>query len=221
MAKLIIKFKNEVVDRIELKQGDMKIGRKPGNDIQIDNLAVSGVHANLFTIGEDTFIEDLQSTNGTMVNNRSITKHHLHGGDVISIGKHELVYATGGEDESVVPTHDFTKTVIIGPEGLPGAAPAAAKAPADTSGKHGAIFVLNGANNGKRIELTKLTTSLGKAGSKQGAINKTAKGFVITPVVGGDGTPILNGRPVPADGTLLKNGDIIEVAGTRLQFYYK
>ena len=63
MAKIIIKFNNDVIDHIDLKQGDMKIGRKPGCDIFIDNLAISGEHANIFTVGEDSFIQDLGSTN--------------------------------------------------------------------------------------------------------------------------------------------------------------
>ena len=70
MAKIIIKFNNDVVDHIDLKQGDMKIGRKPGCEIHVDNLSVSGEHANIFTVGEDSFIQDLGSTNGTFINNK-------------------------------------------------------------------------------------------------------------------------------------------------------
>ena len=132
MAKFIIKLNNNVVDHVELGQGDMKIGRKAGCEIHLDNLSVSGEHANIFTIGEDSFVQDLGSTNGTYVNNKKITKHHLKDGDSIAVGKYTLVYLS----EAVRETSPFAKTVAItGPASdtrpAPAAKPpaAAAKAP--------------------------------------------------------------------------------------------
>lgn len=234
MAKLILKFNNEVIDHIELTQGDMRIGRKPTNEIFVDNLAVSGEHANIFTIGEDSFVQDLGSTNGTFVNNKRITKHHLKNGDVIAIGKHSMVFFTedtGAEEH----TEDFAKTVILGSPAAPAAAaPEAPKAnyadetmamkgdpKADTAQRQGAIFVLSGANSGKRIELTKSVTNLGKTGRVSGAIMRQPQGYSLASHSGGDDVK-LNGR-VLGGGTeeTLKNGDVIEVAGTRLQFYLK
>ncbi|MBI5782954.1 MAG: FHA domain-containing protein [Gammaproteobacteria bacterium] len=235
MAKIIIKFNNDVVDHIDLKQGDMKIGRKPGCEIQIDNLSVSGEHANIFTVGEDSFIQDLGSTNGTFINNKKITKHHLKNGDTVVIGKHSLIYFTDSA-RAGRPPEDFAKTVIINPsrtvEPKP-AAPAAIEAAAITletkpkdspkvevnQRRIGAIFVLSGLNSGKRVDLTKKITNLGSAGKRAGAITQTTEGFTLAP--GADETPKLNGRPVPPEGSKLKNGDVIEVAGTRLQFYLK
>ncbi|MBI3570034.1 MAG: FHA domain-containing protein [Gammaproteobacteria bacterium] len=235
MAKIIIKFNNDVVDHIDLKQGDMKIGRKPGCEIQIDNLSVSGEHANIFTVGEDSFIQDLGSTNGTFINNKKITKHHLKNGDTVVIGKHSLIYFTDSA-RAGRPPEDFAKTVIINPsrtvEPKP-AAPAAIEAAAITletkpkdapkvevsQRRIGAIFVLSGLNSGKRIDLTKKITNLGSAGKRAGAITQTTEGFTLAP--GADETPKLNGRPVPPEGSKLKNGDVIEVADTRLQFYLK
>lgn len=219
MAKLILKFANEVIDHIELRQGDMKIGRRPGTDIQIDNLAVSGEHANLFTIGEDTFIQDLGSTNGTFVNNKQITKHHLRNGDTISIGKHTLVYITEESAASDV-TEDFSKTVIISPGSMQ-SAPAPSPAPSAPAGTRGVIIILNGANSGKQIPLTKSITSLGKTGKKAGSIQQTDKGYLLTPSEGSNENPVLNGKPVTSEGSLLKNGDVIEVSGTRIQFALK
>ena len=236
MAKIIIKFNNDVIDHIDLKQGDMKIGRKPGCDILIDNLAISGEHANIFTVGEDSFIQDLGSTNGTFINNKKITKHHLKNGDAIVIGKHTLVYLT--ESGHNKQPDDFAKTVIISsttrePPEAKAAAPAASEPAAitvETVGKeapaaakaelrHGAIFVLSGVNSGKRIDLTKKVTNLGRTGKRAGSITQTIDGYVLAS--GEDEAPKLNGRPVPAAGIKLKNGDVIEVAGTRLQFYLK
>ncbi len=85
--------------------------------------------------------------------------------------------------------------------------------------RFGAIFVLSGVNSGKRIDLTKKITNLGSAGKRAGAITQTTDGFMLAP--GADETPKLNGRPIPHEGSKLKNGDVIEVAGTRLQFYLK
>lgn len=233
MAKLILKFNEEVIDHVEITQGDMKIGRKASCDIFLDNLAVSGEHANIFTIGEDSFVQDLGSTNGSFVNNKKITKHHLKSGDVISIGKHTLIYyaETQGKDEH---TEDFAKTVIINPDPAPAKpaepskdfaketmAPTASRK--NASDRQGAIFVLNGANSGRRLDLNKAVTNLGKAGKVSGAITRTSDGnYQLTGAAGGAIGPKLNGRDVPpGNGAILKNGDIIEVAGTRLQFYLK
>lgn len=115
MAKLIVKFNNEVADHIDIKQGDMKVGRRPGCEVFLDNLSVSGEHANIFTIGEDSFIQDLNSTNGTFINNKKITKHHLRNGDAVVIGKHTLIYLT---DQVAAKPQDFAKTVIINPAAM-------------------------------------------------------------------------------------------------------
>ncbi len=224
MAKLIIKFNNDVVDHVELKQGDMKLGRKPGCDIVLDNLAVSGEHANVFTIGGDSFIQDLNSTNGTFINNKKITKHHLRNGDQVVIGKHTLVYMSDSA-QNERPTEDFAKTVIISPAAreavtpAPMPRPAPPVAPTAPAPQQGALFVLSGANSGKRIELTKQVTNLGKTGKRAGSITREADGYLLAG--GEDDPPKLNGRPISPEGTKLKNGDIIEVAGTRLQFYLK
>src|SRR3990172_3190425 len=173
MAKIIIKFNNDVVDHIDLKQGDMKIGRKPGCEIHIDNLSVSGEHANIFTVGEDSFIQDLGSTNGTFINNKKITKHHLKSGDAVVIGKHSLIYFSESVRDDR-PPDEFAKTVIINPSrtvepkptapvsvSVPvSAAPEAAAITLETKPKDsprvaverrrvGAIFVLSGMNSGK------------------------------------------------------------------------
>lgn len=227
MAKLIIKINNDVIDHVELRQGDMKIGRKPGCDIFLDNLSVSGEHANIFTIGEDSFIQDLNSTNGTFINNKRITKHHLRNGDVVTVGKYTLVYMT--EPAETRPA-DFAKTVIINPiareepAAPPPVPPAPGPAPAKPAarkgeGRLGALYVLSGVSSGKRIDLTKSVTNLGKTGRRAGTITRDQDGYLLAP--GADETPKLNGRPVPAEGVVLKNGDIIEVAGTRLQFYFR
>lgn len=218
MAKFIIKLNNNVVDHVELGQGDVKIGRKAGCEIHLDNLSVSGEHANIFTIGDDSFVQDLGSTNGTYVNNKKITKHHLKDGDSIAVGKYTLVYLS----EAVRETSPFAKTVAItGPASdtrpAPAAKPpaAAAKAP----GQAALITLSGGGTPGKRIELAKTVTNLGKAGKRSGSITRMPDGYHLA---AGEGeAPKLNGRAISAKNVKLRNGDIIEVAGARLQFHLK
>lgn len=231
MAKLIIKFNDVVIDQIVVKQGDMNIGRRPGSEILLDNMAVSGSHATLFTIGEDSFVQDLNSTNGTFVNNKRVAKHHLESGDVITIGNHTLTYVN---ENAAKGAANLAKTVIISPhkqeEMLAGAskpAPAAPAAPAARepapvadAGKVGSLFILSGSNSGKRIDLTMPVTNLGRAGRRAGVISRSGSRYLLMP--GDEGqTPRLNGTKVGASGEELKNGDMIEVADARMQFYLK
>jgi len=226
MAKLIIKFNDVVIDQIVLKQGDMNIGRRPGSEILLDNMAVSGNHASIFTIGEDSFVQDLNSTNGTFVNNKRVAKHHLDNGDVVTIGNHSLTYLNEKASKS---GPDFAKTVIINPQkqeemlaqaGKP--APVASKdAPPVAEPRLGSLFILSGANNGKRIDLTSAVTNLGRAGKRAGVISRAGNGRYILLPGDNNEAPRLNGVRVSASGEELKNGDVIEAADSRMQFYLK
>lgn len=132
MAKLILSVDGTVLKEYSLAKERITIGRKPHNDIQVDNLAVSGEHAAIITILNDSFIEDLNSTNGTLVNGKPIKKHFLQHNDVIEIGKHKLKYFN--DKPLAADTSDFEKTMIIrkpsaaapAPAVAPAAAPAAA-----------------------------------------------------------------------------------------------
>ena len=111
MAKLILSVNGTVLKEITLTKERMVLGRKPHNDIQVDNLAVSGEHAAIITILNDSFIEDLNSTNGTLVNGKPIKKHFLQNNDVIEIGKHKLKYFN--DAPVAASSADFEKTMII------------------------------------------------------------------------------------------------------------
>ena len=111
MAKLILSVDGQVLKEFPLSKERTLIGRKPHNDIQIDNLAVSGEHAAIITILNDSFIEDLGSTNGTMVNGKPIKKHFLQNNDVVEIGKHKLKYFNDAPAQASAA--DFEKTMII------------------------------------------------------------------------------------------------------------
>jgi FHA domain-containing protein len=125
MAKLILSMDGLVLKEIALTKERTTIGRKPHNDIQIDNLAVSGEHAVIVTILQDSFLEDLGSTNGTVVNGQPIKKHFLQNNDIVELGKYKLKYvneAVAGQ----VKAADFEKTMVL----RPGSVKAATAAPA-------------------------------------------------------------------------------------------
>jgi predicted component of type VI protein secretion system len=118
MAKLILSMDGLVLKEITLTKERTTIGRKPHNDIQIDNLAVSGEHAVIVTILNDSFLEDLGSTNGTLVNGQPIKKHFLQNADVIELGKYRLKYISDVPAAAKGP-QDFEKTMVIRPGGMP------------------------------------------------------------------------------------------------------
>jgi len=225
MAKLVLSLNGAVQGEFELDQERFTIGRKPENDIQIDNLAVSGKHSMIISILDDSFLEDLGSTNGTYVNGKLVD------GDVIAIGKHELKYlnenASDDEDE-------FEKTMIIKP-GSASAAVAAAQAaenagaaaeptpqagaPAASGGMPlGRLTVLNGPIAGKELELTKALITLGKPGTQVAVISRRPQGYFLTHIESSGGFPVVNGAEIGAKAYQLKDGDTIELAGIKMEF---
>src|SRR3990170_6584504 len=123
MAKLILSMDGLVLKEIPLSKERTTIGRKPHNDIQIDNLAVSGEHAVIVTILNDCFLEDLGSTNGTLVNGNPVKKHFLKNNDVVELGKYRLKFVA----EAPVPAAtaekaDFEKTMVLRPAAMKAAA---------------------------------------------------------------------------------------------------
>ena len=133
MAKLILSLEGSMIREVPLDKERTMIGRKASNEIQIENLAVSGEHACIVTILNDSFLEDLGSTNGTLVNGNPIKKHILQNNDVIEIGKYKLKYVADAPAAGHAASEDFEKTMILRPAAKPAAAPAvkpAGEAPA-------------------------------------------------------------------------------------------
>ena len=239
MAKLVLSLNGAVQGEFELSRERLSIGRKADNDIQIDNLAVSGKHALVITILDDSFLEDLGSTNGTYVNGKLIKKHALKDGDVVGLGKHELKYVN---EHATADDEDFEKTMIIRP-GSASAAVAAAKAAEDagaaaekaapaaaapaTAGTPssgmplGKLHVLNGPIAGKELELTKALITLGKPGVQVAVISRRPQGYFLTHIEGdskGDNFPIVNGTPMGPQAYTMQTGDVIELAGIKMEF---
>ena len=266
MAKLILSMDGLVLKEISVTKERTTIGRKPHNDIQIDNLAVSGEHAVIVTILNDSFLEDLGSTNGTVVNGNPIKKHFLQNNDVIELGKYKLKFV--GEPAAALGAEkaDFEKTMVLRPAAMKaaaehakamtgGGAPQAAGAPqvagaarasaslqaavsataagiADKDPRLapappvkpaqplGAIQLLSGNNAGKELELSKPLTTLGKPGVGVAVLTRRPQGYFITHVEGAN-RPAVNGQQIGAAPHALKDHDVIELAGVKMEFFLK
>jgi pSer/pThr/pTyr-binding forkhead associated (FHA) protein len=194
MPKMIISLDGVVLKEVQLTKDRTSFGRRPYNDIVIDNMSVSGEHAVLQMSGSEGYIEDLNSTNGTYVNGKSVKKQLLNNDDIVEIGKYRIQYIN---------------------EAVP-AEPAKPAAPAPAA-VNAAIRVMTGAAAGREMALVKEVTRIGKPGVAVAAITRMPQGFVLAHVEGVN-QPALNGAPVGSEAVALKNGDMIELAGTQMQF---
>lgn len=246
MAKLILSMDNLVLKEIPLNKERTTLGRKAHNDIQIDNLAISGEHAVIVTILNDSFLEDLNSTNGTFVNGQQVKKHFLQNNDVIELGKYRLKYVN--EAPAQASQADFEKTMVLRPDMMrkaaeqaahkpaaeaavphmaPPVTPAPAPAPAPAAAPQGApvtplgaIQVLNGSNAGKTLDLTKSLTTLGKPGVQVAVIARRPHGYFLTHVEGAR-FPTVNGVAIDTQAHELKDHDVIELAGVKMEFFFR
>lgn len=281
-AKLILSMDGAVLQEYVLGKERMTIGRKPHNDIVIDNLAVSGEHAAVVTILNDSFLEDLDSTNGVMVNGVAVKKHFLQNNDLIEIGKYKLRYLNMQQSQAAAAEDDYEKTIVLrkpasAPKVNPPAAPVshemtgkfeaetpkpivppsvAAPAPAQQEGNReavqqaagvqvdsaavtaahpaasapqgqpsaavplAAVQILTGPNAGKELELVKNLTTLGKPGVQVVVVTRRPHGYFITHVEGAN-YPSLNGKTLDAHQHPLSNHDIIDLAGVKMEFFFK
>ena len=265
MAKLILSMDGLVLKEIPLTKERTTIGRKPHNDIQIDNLAVSGEHAVIVTILNDSFLEDLGSTNGTLVNGNTVKKHFLQNNDVVELGKYKLKYIAEASAAQPAEKADFEKTMVLRPSAMraaaeqakamggagaqpqtaeaarvaalqavgtaaqaagtaekpaaaaPLAAPAAPPRPAQPLG---AIQIISGGSAGKELELTKPLTTLGKPGVQVAVLTRRPQGYFITHVEGA-AQPNVNGQSIGTAPHALKDHDLIELAGVKMEFFIK
>ncbi|MBA3594676.1 MAG: FHA domain-containing protein [Polaromonas sp.] len=211
MPKMIVSIDGVVIKEVQLTKDRTSLGRRPYNDIVIDNLAVSGEHAVLQMSGNEVFVEDLNSTNGTYLNGKAVKKQQLNNGDTVEIGKYKIKYV------NEVVGAGFEKTMIIKAGSVTPAARAAPTAPAEGGTGNAAIRVMSGAAAGREVALVKVVTTIGKPGVAVAAITKRPQGFVVAHVEG-DSKPTLNGAPIGVEPVSLKNGDVLELAGTQMQF---
>ncbi len=239
MAKLILSMDGLVLKEVVLTKERTTIGRKPHNDLVIDNLAVSGEHAVIVTILNDSFLEDLGSTNGTFVNGQPVKKHFLQNGDVVELGKYKIRFvadmvemnneldrtlvrqAAAPSNTAAAATQDLGQTasmlslspaVTTNPnlQGAP-VVPSAEPQP------QAAVRILSGPNTGRELQLTKALTTLGRPGVQVAVITRRPQGYYITHVEGAE-FPVVNGRTLGSEAQLLADKDIVVLSGTRMEF---
>lgn len=249
MAKLILSLDNAFLSEYPLDQDRVTIGRRPTNDVHIDNLAVSGEHAAIIKLGNDFYIEDLESTNGTLVNSKVVKKHLLQQGDLVEFGKYQLKYindaATSNPDIDAGET-DFEKTMIIRPsamkamESKPVEPPVAipktppsipVSAPPVSAPAAASSITPPGAG-----EFTgKIQVLNGSSSGRELVLNKALTTLgkpgvqvaVITKRpngyfithVEGQVFPIVNGASTGAQAFALNDHDVVELAGVKMEFY--
>ncbi|MEN6319846.1 MAG: FHA domain-containing protein [Syntrophaceae bacterium] len=232
MAKVLLKFKEAVVKEIPLDQDVITIGRKEGNNIIIDNQAVSGRHAQIVKEGDSIFVEDANSLNGTYVNGQKISKFELFNGDVILIGVHTLEVISDKVREAdakgfAVRGRSMDETMVIAAEDKKKILASVDKAKPDVLG---GFIVIEGSTEKKDYLLKERITSIGKENSAgihlkgffapkvAALINRRKEGYFITPA-GGKSLKV-NGQEVDHRYDM-KDGDIVEIASLKLQFYIK
>jgi len=241
MAKLILKFEDRILREIPVGQSPVTIGRLLNNTVAIDNPAVSGQHARLVVEGGQYILEDLNSRNGTFVNNQPINRHMLREGDVVAIGKHTLAFHMVGKGEAAeaapgavsapaAAVQDFGGTVYLDTKAqkellTKSAAQTKAAAPA-TGPKQGVLTVLSGRTDEREYTLQAQTTLVGKSSTAQirlkgwfkpqmaAAITRKGTGYMLTPL---SGKAQVNNQPLKQSYEL-KPGDVVHISGVTLQF---
>ena len=220
MPRLVLSLDGVVLREVTLSKDRTTIGRRSHNDIVIDNLAVSGEHAVLIANGEDTYLEDLGSTNGTTVNGQPIKKHLLQSGDTVEIGKYRLRYQVDGvhSEESAVDidTSQPLRREFYGP----GPSTIQLRHPGgqDTAPQPNAMIkILTGANAGRELALVKALTTVGRPGHQVAVITRRPTGYFIAHVEG-EIFPMVNGQNLGSAAHPLHNGDVIELAGVQMEF---
>lgn len=251
MAKIIVTLNDAILDEFSLVKVRTNIGRRPNNDIHLDNLAISGEHATIVKMGSDYFIEDMDSTNGTLVNGEATKKQLLKHQDVIELGKYQLKFLNDNSEvhSSFNASSAFEKTMMMHPSAINparakktkatvandispssaqtaraeerslSAAESASATPAHVAnGMVGKIQVLNGSGSGRELVLNKALTTLGRTGVQVAVITKRPQGYFITHVEG-KVLPVVNGVSTGVQAFALKDHDVIELAGVKMEFY--
>ena len=238
MARLILTLDGQVLAEYNMNKERYTVGRLPDNHIRIDNPAVSGHHSLIINILNDSFLEDLNSTNGTYVNGKLIKKHALQHGDVITVGHHQLRFV---EDDDA-QQDEFERTMVIQPSqrpldkimdarvkaeqaqpssGTTGQIRALPEGAQDKQLKKARLQVLSGAFAGRELELSKALTTLGRPGVQVAAITRRSDGFYIVHVEADrpDNYPLVNGTPIGAQARRLVDNDVIQLAGVKMGFF--
>ena len=220
MAKLIMTLDGAILREFMIDKDSISIGRKHGNDIQLNDLTVSGRHSLINVIGDNTYIEDLGSTNGTLLNGARVAKSLVKHGDLIQVGNYQFTYFEDN-DEKYEPTM-FLRAEIEDTQIMQNNPPKATDAKGEPLA---AVKILNGPLKGKVLELRKPFNTLGFNGIKMAMIARTNTGYSISTIQStklrrANDTPSINGKLMTTEFLTLHSNDIVELAGTQMQFFY-
>ena len=220
--KLVLSLDGVVLREVALSKDRTTIGRRSHNDVVIDNLAVSGEHAVLVANGDEAYLEDLGSTNGTTVNGQPIKKHLLQIGDTVEIGKYRLRYlrdGMGSDDTIDLDTSQPMGRPYYGPapDTIQVRSPALAGQSAPGAPQGNSVRILTGPNAGREMPLLKALTTVGRPGHQVAVITRRPTGFFIAHVEG-EVFPVVNGQNLGSAAHPLRHGDIIELAGVKMEF---
>ena len=229
MARLILTLDGQVLAEYNMSKERYTVGRLPDNDVRIDNPAVSGHHSLIINILNDSFLEDLSSTNGTYVNGKLIKKHALQHGDVITIGRHQLRFIDSRVEEE--EEDEFARTMVIDDDDAMvaqavggarlngGDSTAQSKRPGPLAVAR--AQVLSGNFAGREVALNKAVTTLGSKGRQVIAITRRADGYFVVLVENADGQhpATVNGEPLDAKARQLADNDVLEVVGIKMGIF--
>jgi hypothetical protein len=219
-AKLIMTLDGAILKEFIIDKEAISIGRRVGNDIQVNDMTVSGRHALVTTLGKDSFVEDLGTTNGTMVNGNYINKLLLMHGDIMQIGTHQFTYFA--EEEAEYEPTMFIKAEMDDTRMMP----QSEALTDDMKGMPlGAVKILNGPSSNTVMEMRKPFNTLGFKGMKLASVARGIHGYTIQRIKASQSKretdiPMLNGERLGDDIYLLSEHDIIEIAGFQMEFIY-
>jgi hypothetical protein len=215
MAAIILAKDGTVLQRIPLLKERTTIGRRTYNDVVIDEPGVSAEHAVLLLALGDLYFQDLGSTNGSRINGELVRKHCLQDGDVIELGQHTMQYRA---NEDALPLRQPEQGAeLLGAELGQAAAPFGAENGNSIFDRPAVIEVLNGHHSGKKIPLTQPLTTIGHPQVQIAVLAKGKDGYSLTHVEGKT-HPLVNGKSSGMATLVLSDGDLIDLAGTRLRF---
>lgn len=228
MARLILSLDGHTLAEYNMTKERYTIGRLPDNDVRIDHATVSGHHSLIINILNDSFLEDLNSTNGTYVNGKLIKKHALQHGDVITIGKHQLRFVDSATDAA--EQDEFARTMVLSKADLPVAGvhaqPQSANGRQDPARNASTvpsarIQVLSGSFAGREVVLNKALTTMGQPGVQVVAITRRSDGYhlVATENAANREPPRVNGQPLGPHARKLNDNDVIELVGIKMGFF--
>jgi len=221
MPRLVLSLDGVVLREVNLTKDRTTIGRRSHNDLVIDNLAVSGEHAVMIMSGNDVYLEDLGSTNGTTVNGQPIKKHLLQHADTVEIGKYRIRFLVDGGAEGGSGVDIDTSQPLRREFYGPGPSTIQIRPPGASleESPHGSAMVkiLSGANAGRELALVKALTTIGRPGHQVAVITRRPTGYFIAHVEG-DAFPMVNGHNLGSAAHPLNDKDVIELAGVKMEF---